>query len=480
MIFRLKPEATTGNSCGFRLQAEIPAHYARTRTTRARRARSAALATLANVRTYGRAARIPLAVGSYPGVSSSGLSHTTLGRAAVQDPHRVAQRLDVPDVQSVARDNHDRVSTQETLAKALARIAGDTTPMLVPPPQAYARRSSRRLSPAAARRTSVVTRSRAVENVNTSTRSVTLAMATAICRAVCAEALIERLPSTSSTNRGRVMGRRSHRGASASPPVCRLARSVRRRSKRRPRLAGLQRRESPTCSRRTSDAGRVAPLGLDAHEVGRLSTERLDRAVARAREGRRVVGLVVGRLQLCGGAVTRLEPLRLVVSRVAPREARVVRSAPGLLWPRPIRRRTCRQSSASRLRRISSRGKKNSVNARSNTGTSARALVKMGRSAWRTARSSDSSTTSSARAASCSSPGPTRNPCVRRRIPQNAARFSGRLAKGYISGAALKPTRTRSRSRGRTRRTLGSPASHPESARAPRDARASRRGPRAP
>ena len=67
-------------------------------------------------------------------------------------------------------------------------------------------------------------------------------------------------------------GRRSHRGASASPPVCRLARSVRRRSKRRPRLAGRQRRESPTCSRRTSDAGRVAPLGLDAHEVGRLST----------------------------------------------------------------------------------------------------------------------------------------------------------------------------------------------------------------
>ncbi len=56
----------------------------------------------------------------------------------------------------------------------------------------------------------------------------------AIRNAVCVYPLIDRLPSMSTTNLGALSRRRSHRGLSGSPPVCRLARSVRRRSNRVP------------------------------------------------------------------------------------------------------------------------------------------------------------------------------------------------------------------------------------------------------
>ena len=57
---------------------------------------------------------------------------------------------------------------------------------------------------------------------------------------------------TSTTNLGVRRGRASQRASSGSPPVCRLALSVRRVSKRRPATAGLQRRDRPRCRRRTS------------------------------------------------------------------------------------------------------------------------------------------------------------------------------------------------------------------------------------
>ena len=75
----------------------------------------------------------------------------------------------------------------------------------------------RTVSPAAARRTSSVTRRSPVENVNASMRIVAAAIATASSSAVDAAPLIERLPSTSTTNRGARFGRRSHRIFSGSP-----------------------------------------------------------------------------------------------------------------------------------------------------------------------------------------------------------------------------------------------------------------------
>ncbi len=116
---------------------------------------------------------------------------------------------------------------------------------------------------------------------------VMLAMATAICSVVCACALIERLPSIKSTKRGVRRWRRNHRGVSASPPVCRLILSVRRRSKRRPVRAGRQRRDRPTSRRRTRDraasrhasSARVTPGASVPSASSGLKLERARNAV---------------------------------------------------------------------------------------------------------------------------------------------------------------------------------------------------------
>src|SRR5439155_4667760 len=65
------------SSCDrLRISATRREAHTRTRTTRDSRANDASSVTLANVVTYGRAALMPRAVGSYPGVSRRGFSQT--------------------------------------------------------------------------------------------------------------------------------------------------------------------------------------------------------------------------------------------------------------------------------------------------------------------------------------------------------------------------------------------------------------------
>ena len=82
----------------------------------------------------------------------------------------------------------------------------------------------------------------------------------------------------SRTNRGLRLGGASHRDPSGSPPVCRLTRSVRRRSKRRPRRAGMPRAREADLRMLDESAGGRAPLGVGARERGRVSRALRQRA----------------------------------------------------------------------------------------------------------------------------------------------------------------------------------------------------------
>ena len=104
-------------------------------------------------------------------------------------------------------------------------------------------------------------------------------------------ALIDRLPSTSSTIRGARRGRRSQRGDNISPPVCRPARSVRRKSNRRPRLARTPAARQAEVQPANEQSRGVAPALVDAWQLGRVGRLGLERAVARRRDQRRLFEL---------------------------------------------------------------------------------------------------------------------------------------------------------------------------------------------
>ena len=200
---------------------------------------------------YGRAALIPAAIGSYPSVSMSGFSHTT--PAARRCSSRMASRRT-----SGSPTSRPSLTIITTLSRPTMRSpyrcrkSRRQVPMLVPPAQACGSRPSRRRSPAAAPSHLVghaLEPRREGEHLDPQRRTWPAPPRSAV-RSVCSR-------SSSGCRRPAVPGAACVAGGAAT-----VATAPRRRSAGRPATsaesrtavpcaAGRQRRDRPSCSRRT-------------------------------------------------------------------------------------------------------------------------------------------------------------------------------------------------------------------------------------
>ena len=237
----------------------------------------------------------------------------------------------------------------------------------------------------------------------------------------------------SSTNRGLRRTRRSQRAISASPPVCRLARHVRRRSKRRPRRPGRHRRDRPRCSRRSSARAASRQLGLDRRELKRCAAFGREGTVGRTCDPDRLLidgGRIIAHHHVPGTARDVVIEIRrrrdgrrravagLLPSRLCP--------AVGRAWPGPA----CR--SGARLRDPERRTCERLVEDQCGRPACCSGWAEARRERPLVGELDDVERTSGV----VQLAGTDAEAMLAAQRPQNAARFSGRLAKGYISGAA--------------------------------------------